>query len=150
MYKRKKVNENKIERKQKNIDKEKDRKGKIRRGRKKYNRENKGTSEVKIIHINIRGIKSKIRDIVNIAEEENIDVMVFTETKLERDEKKEIEGYKQFNLNRNTPAGGVVIFVKENIETELLKINKICETIWLKIKAKTDSLIDNWSNIQPM
>ena len=51
--------------------------------------------------MNIRGIKSKIRDIVNIAEEENMDVMVFTETKLERDEKKEIEVYKQFNFQHS-------------------------------------------------
>eukprot|EP00112_Aurelia_sp_Birch-Aquarium-sp1_P026511 Seg943.10 transcript_id=Seg943.10/GoldUCD/mRNA.D3Y31 product="Craniofacial development protein 2" protein_id=Seg943.10/GoldUCD/D3Y31 len=91
--------------------------------------------------MNIRGIKSKIQDIRSLAEESALDVLVFTETKLEKNEKREIEGYNEYNLNRNTAAGGICIFVKENIEAKEIKRNKNCETMWIRLEGKQDELI---------
>ena len=110
-----------------------------RRGNRKKNFNNR--EELTIIHMNIRGIKSKIRDITNIAEDELFDIMVFTETKLKQEETRKIGGYKEERLNRDTEAGGVIIYVKENIKSEVIKMNKKCETIWMKIKGKDKQLI---------
>ena len=42
--------------------------------------------QISIIHVNVRGLKSKIKDISSLVEELDIDVMVFTETKLCKEE----------------------------------------------------------------
>ena len=46
--------------------------------------------KIKIGHMNIRGIKSKIKDIASLAEEQKYDVMIFTETKLKKGETRKI------------------------------------------------------------
>ena len=72
-----------------------------RGGKKTKKQENKiKMQNIKIGHMNIRGLKSKIKDVAAIAEEEDYDVMVFTETKLKNKESRKIPGYKQKSLNR--------------------------------------------------
>ena len=39
------------------------------------------------MHVNIRGIKSKIKDITSLTEQINMDLMIFSETKLQGEEK---------------------------------------------------------------
>ena len=86
--------------------------------------------------MNIRGWKSKIRDIASIAEDEKLDVMVFTETKLKKKETRKLPGYKDEVLNRETEAGGVIVYIKEDIQAKVIIKNKDCETIWIKISDK--------------
>ena len=91
--------------------------------------------------MNVRGLKSKIKDIAALAEDQNLDVMIFTETKLKQEETRKLTGYKDTILNRDTEAGGVIIYTKKDMKTELIKKNKECETIWIKINGKKDSLV---------
>ena len=110
-----------------------------RGGKKTKKQENKiKMQNIKIGHMNIRGLKSKIKDVAAIAEEEDYDVMVFTETKLKNKESRKIPGYKQKSLNRDTDAGGVIIYTKKDIKTKVVKKNKECETLWIKLSEKEE------------
>ena len=71
--------------------------------------------------MNIRGIRSKLEEVRSFIEDENIDVMVLCETKLEKEEERNIEEYKGFFLNNKTAAGGVMILAKENIRIKMVK-----------------------------
>merc|ERR1712113_475923 len=78
----------------------------------------------------------------SVAEEENFDVMVFTETKMKKKETRKIPGYNHEYLNRDTDAGGVVIYTKNDIKSTLIKKNQACETIWVKITDESkDTLV---------
>ena len=52
-----------------------------------------------------------------------------------------LKGYKNYRLNRNRKAGGVIIYFKEDIVVDLIKKNKDCEIIWVKIKDKYNDLV---------
>ena len=56
---------------------------------------------------------------MSLVENENFDVMVFSETKLCGKEKRIIKGYKSFELNRNTRAGGVIVYYKKVMNVDL-------------------------------
>ena len=94
-----------------------------------------------IIHVNVRGLKSKIKDITSLAEELDVDVMVFSETKLSGTENRIIRGYKNFHLNRNTKAGGVAIYYKKGLKVKLIKKHPECETVWIRISGDKDIII---------
>ena len=68
--------------------------------------------------------------------------MIMSETKLEKEEERNITGYKASFLNNETPAGGVMILVKENIRSNVIKKNKLNQTIWMEVKT-----IEGRSNI---
>ena len=61
--------------------------------------------------------------------------MIMSETKLEKEEERNITGYKASFLNNETPAGGVMILVKENIRSNVIKKNKLNQTIWMEVKT---------------
>ena len=90
--------------------------------------------------MNIRGIKSKIKEIISIMEDVKLDIMIFSETKLINEEKRKLPGYKSYSLNRSTPAGGVVIYYKETLKVEEIKRNKENESIWIKVKMEEKEL----------
>ena len=123
------------------IGKEKQKKKKKRRGGRKRRKGMNSNNKLTIAHMNIRGIKSKIRDLKAIADEQKFDIMVFTETKLKQKETRKIEGYREKKMNRNTEAGGVIIYVQDNLKTKIIKKNKICETLWLKVKGKESEIV---------
>ena len=101
-------------------------KKRIKRGGKKKKEKKK---ELIIAHINVRGLKSKIKDVISLTKDNNFDILVFTETKLSGKENKIVDGYKNFRLNRQTRAGGVAIYYKQNLEVKLVKKNPECETL---------------------
>ena len=96
----------------------------------KKERMNRSTN-ITLAHVNVRGIKSKIKDIISLAEDHKFDIMVFTETKLSENENKIIPD-KNRRLNRQTKAGGVIIYFKEELQVKVIKKNKECETLWVK------------------
>ena len=51
------------------------------KGKKKIQKKKEGC--LTIGHVNIRGIKSKIKDITSLTEEIKLDIMIFSETKLD-------------------------------------------------------------------
>ena len=64
---------------------------------------------ITLMHVNVRGLKSKIKDVISIADDQKFDIMVLTETKLTENENKLVPGYKNHRLSRKTRAGGVII-----------------------------------------
>ena len=88
--------------------------------------------------MNVRGIKSKTKDINSLVEENEIDIMVLTETKLSEKENRIVKGYKNFRLNRNTKAGVVCIYYNETLTVNVIKKNPDCETVWIKIQGKNE------------
>jgi exonuclease III len=105
------------------------------------NKMNKRKDNLMLMHMNVRGIKSKIKDIHSLVEENEIDIMVLTETKLSGKENRIVRGYKNFRLNRNTKAGGVCIYYKESLAVNVVKKNPDCETLWIKIQGKNEELV---------
>ena len=112
---------------------------KVRRGN--GDKSKNTNDQISIVHINIRGLKSKIRDISSLVEDIHFDIMIFSETKLCNQEKRLIQGYKSHCLNRTTRAGGVAIYYKENMDVKIVKKNAECETLWVKVKGRKDDLI---------
>ena len=96
---------------------------------------------ISLVHVNVRGLKSKIKDVHSLAEDLDVDVMILSETKLCRTENRIIPGYKNFRLNRNTRAGGVAIYFKKELKIDLIKKNPECETVWVKVSGDTDLVI---------
>ncbi len=89
----------------------------------------------------MRGLKSKVKDIISLTKEKEIDILVFTETKLSDKENRRIDGYKNHRLNRQTRAGGVIVYYKEDLDVKLVKKNKECETVWIKICGEEDLVL---------
>ena len=98
-------------------------------------------TNITLAHVNVRGIKSKIKDIISLAEDHKFDIMVFTETKLSEKENKIIPGYKNRRLNRQTKAGGVIIYYKEELQVKVIKKNKECETLWVKLECNGNPVV---------
>ena len=98
-------------------------------------------TNITLAHVNVRGIKSKIKDIISLAEDHKFDIMVFTETKLSEKENKIIPGYKNRRLNRQTKAGGVIIYYKEELQVKVIKKNKECETLWVKLECNGNPIV---------
>ena len=69
---------------------------KVKRGR----RIKKNLENFKILYVNIRGIKSKVKSLENIAQEEKPTLIAIAETILEAKEKIEIEGYAILPKNK--------------------------------------------------
>ena len=89
----------------------------------------------------MRGIKSKIKDLISLTEENDIDILVLSETKLSDKENRRIPGYKNRRLNRLTRAGGVAIYYKKELDVKLVKKNEECETLWVKVKGREQELV---------
>ena len=98
-------------------------------------------SDLSIAHVNVRGIKSKIKDLISLTKENDIDILVFSEKKLSEKENRKIPGYKNHLLNRQTRAGGVAIYFKKEFNVKVVKKNKECETLWVKLKGKEQDLV---------
>ena len=78
---------------------------------------------ISLVHVNVRGLKSKIKDVHCLLEDLDVDIMILSETKLCGTENRILPGYRNFRLNRNTRAGGVTIYFKEELKIELIKKN---------------------------
>ena len=91
--------------------------------------------ELKIILVNINGIRKKIHEIRNFVKKTNPDILVITETKLLNALPPNINEYNYTHKNREArnAGGGVVIYYKNTIHAtqEIIEIN--FESISLKI-----------------
>ena len=93
---------------------------------------------------NINGIKTKIESLKRIITEEEPTVIGITETRLKKDEKLKIEGYKIKRVDRKTQGGGgVLLAYKKSLKNVTVVVREEDvneEMLWIKIdngKAKT-------------
>ena len=87
-----------------------------------------------VLYLNIRGIKSKLTSLRNIAEELKPTVMCITETHLIEEEELKIEGYEWFRNDRNKDGGGIAIAMQKrvyDISTIVEKKRDVEEALWV-------------------
>jgi len=70
---------------------------------------------VKITSININGIREKLQETIQLAQDESIDVTIINETKLTPNIPIKLKGYNIFRKDKPTVQGGVAIIVKNRI-----------------------------------
>ena len=100
-----------------------------------------------ILHVNIRSIKCNVDELKELLSrfKTSPDIIAVSETKLKANEhcKVIVEGYNFFHEGTNTNAGGVGIFIKDNISYSLcnnLKMNiPNCEDLWIKLNHKNQN-----------
>ena len=85
----------------------------MRRGDKKCK---KDFGKFTVYYVNTRGIKSKLFSIERIAQDLAPQVMCITETMLDKDEKINIPGYKNYYNGNKAGKGGILIAIKEELE----------------------------------
>ena len=90
----------------------------------------------KILYNNIRGIKSKKKSLEQIIEEEDPTIIGITETKLNKDDLFEIDGYTTKRVDRTSDGGGVLIAYKKCFKKLPLVVREEKaeeEMLWIKI-----------------
>lgn len=89
---------------------------------------------MKILYLNSRSIKNKIDEVEMIAFEEGADIILATETWVNKSEEKyyNLNNYNSVFATREKRGGGAGIFVKNNLNFEI--IEKIENEISIKIK----------------
>ena len=91
-----------------------------------------------LIYQNVRGIKSKLESVKSMLKENKPTVMIMVETHLSNADRVEsMDGYKIIRKEReNEEGGGILVLVKNCMETLLVEMEEEKETemIWIKIK----------------
>ena len=99
-----------------------------------------------IAAININGIKGKIRSLETLMESEEIGIALITETKLQRNEKINIKGYKWIGKNRDTKkGGGVGLLVANHLATHVTEDTTSdeypnLETKWVTLECRPKNI----------
>lgn len=100
---------------------------------------------VKIGHLNVNGLLSKMAEVKILLQETNLDILAVTETKISADlvNQIEIEGYSLVRKDRNNNDGGVLIYYKDTLvaheETKLVSMNERKETVWLNVVSQSQT-----------
>ena len=111
-------------------------------GEKKKRKRNKNQkikqqfTKFKLLYSNINHAKCKIESLTRIINEEKPTVVALVETKLEKGDDLDIEGYKSYPMNRDMHGGGIMILVKEKLEhisTVVEESTEVGEIMWLTL-----------------
>ena len=90
-------------------------------------------------HLNINSIRNKF-DILVDQIKGNVDIMVISETKLDESFSNgqfKIPGYAlPFRLDRNQFGGGIMVFVREDIPSRVLSLNKSIESLFIELNFR--------------
>ena len=102
---------------------------------------------VVVAQLNINSLRNKFQSLVEITHG-NIDVLILTETKLDHtfpENQFVIPGYKKpYRLDRNKDGGGVMIYVREDIPSDILlkhKLPKNIEAIFIEINLRKNRIL---------
>ena len=97
--------------------------------------------------LNINSLRNKFNDLVELIHG-NIDILVITETKLDDtfpEKQFLISGYKKpYRLDRNMHGGGIMIFVREDIPSDILlkhNLHENVEAIFVEINLRKNKLL---------
>ena len=80
--------------------------------------------DIKIIHTNTDGYKSKKESINDIANKEKPDIMTLNDTNLKGNLKVKVPGYFSFNKNREKYKGGVATVIANHLKHNAIKIGE--------------------------
>ena len=80
--------------------------------------------DLNLMHINIRGLRRNIEELIFTLEEKTIDIAFINEVFLKPEHKIIIPGYKIIRKDRSSgKGGGVVLIVKDNISFDSFELN---------------------------
>ena len=98
-------------------------------------------------HLNVNFFAIKL-DYIRVIITENVDIMIFTEAKLDASypyAQLKIDGFKKpYRLDRNTNGGGVMIYVREDIPSDRLNKHNTptnVEAIFVEINLRKNKLL---------
>ena len=89
-----------------------------------------------MIYSNINHCLSKIESLKRIIEEEKPAVVAVVETKLAEGADIKIDGYESWPMNRDENGGGIMVWVKKELENIVVAVEKqreVGETMWMTI-----------------
>ena len=97
---------------------------------------------IKLCHINVRGLQSKLTEVTLLVQESKLDILVVTESHLDKsisDDTIKIEGYAVQRCDSDKNCGGCLIYYGEHLDITVKNdIDKrSTETVWM------DLLIDS-------
>ena len=101
------------------------------------------TTNFFILHVNIRSLNKNIDKLEELLLElgKLPDIIALSETKLKNSFSCFLDGYKFIQSNSDPNAGGVGLFVRNNINfivTDQYKLNvPNCQDLWIEVKQKT-------------
>ena len=110
-----------------------DKTGKKRKRNKKIRKQ---FTKFKMIYSNINHCLSKIESLKRIIEEEKPAVVAVVETKLAEGADIKIDGYESWPMNRDENGGGIMVWVKKELENIVVAVEKqreVGETMWMTI-----------------
>ena len=84
----------------------------------------KNVNRLVVGHLNINSVRNKFPPLVNLIKG-NIDIFVLTETKIDSSFpfiQFDIDGYTQYRLDRKIDAGGIIIYIRDDIPCREIKI----------------------------
>ena len=112
---------------------------KVRRGKKVKN----CLSKFKIYYNNSRGISSKLHSLSDCILSTKPHIVCITETKLDTDEKVEIEGYTVVPKNNKKGKGGILIGIRKDLDHLMIEIDRQTEefeSLWVLVSNKVTKI----------
>ena len=100
---------------------------KVRRGKNKI-------KKFKVYYNNIRGIKSKIKSIKEIIENDQPTLIGIVETHLNREDEIEIKEYEVVRNDRNENGGGILIAYRKELKNIIMEVGREAkngESLWV-------------------
>ncbi|KAL8603231.1 hypothetical protein ACOMHN_046237 [Nucella lapillus] len=95
---------------------------------------------LRIINVNFRSARGKRAETLSLVDSTKPDIIIGTETHLDASVKNsEIlpDSYTVYRRDRNSDGGGVLLAVKEDIQSTLVtEFDTECEILWVKIATK--------------
>lgn len=92
------------------------------------------SDNLKILHININSVNSKIKELKHLTTKNNYDLVLLNETKLDTDKTPPtIPNYQCYYKNRTANGGGVAIYIKSSLDAKEMNIKSTYETVALEI-----------------
>ena len=102
-------------------------------------------SGLKIGHLNVNGLKSKLPEVCLLLHTVNFDIFAITETHLSSsipNEEINIDGYHLVRTDRKKKkGGGTMIYYKENLNVIEMNISASYESTWIDITIKSQHLL---------
>ena len=97
-----------------------------------------------IASLNVRGLLSKLDDVALILDKFNLSVFGICETFLDNDinvHEFTISGFKTVFRHRTRHGGGVLMYIKDDVNFDELHVDGDIESVWIKITHEKTPVI---------
>ena len=98
----------------------------------------KNPNRLLIAQLKINSLRNKFDSLVQMLHN-NLDILLISETKVDSSfptAQFQIEGYTTYRLDRNANAGGILLYVRENIPSLLVNSEMSIESFYIEINIE--------------